>query len=224
MPTFGGIGFGGGGVAWASFNEGSSTNATFSTITVSGKQYRLAAFTNTAGGSLVISKAGIAELLVVGAGGSGASGGGFTAGGGGGAVKNGIFQLDATTYTIQVGVAGGAIVGNGASKFGSVLMCGAGQAGSYASGPPGASNSSSAGAGALGAEGATVWGIATSSNVGGGAGSTLYGASTTSGISSSITGTAVEYGMGGASGVAAVYGNGGYTTAQQGVVYARVQI
>lgn len=75
MPTFGGIGFGGGGgIKPAIFNEGSSSGASFSTLTNpdgDGKNYRLATFTATGTThTLAIEEAGIAQFLIIGGGGS----------------------------------------------------------------------------------------------------------------------------------------------------------
>lgn len=219
-----------GSVSYAVFDEGSSTGATFSTLTNPDGDdidYRLATFDVVGAATLAVQDEGLVEITAVGGGANGSSGGGFIAGGGGGDVRYGTYNLTAGTHNIQVGQGNvGNIVGTAASYVENVLYSGGGKSGSYASGPPGASNVASAGSGALGGQGATVWGIGTSSAIGGGAGGTLYGAGANSGVPSSITGTSVEYGMGGSSGVLANYGNGGYSPAagQQGVVYVRTRL
>lgn len=98
-----------GGSSWIKVNEGSSTNATFSTLTNpdgDGINYRLATWTNT--GTLSVTASGYAEVFIV-------SGGGsyglfqfdqYGQGGEGGDVIRGIFTLPTGNLTVLVGNAG----------------------------------------------------------------------------------------------------------------------
>jgi hypothetical protein len=98
-----------GGSKWITVNEGSSTNASFSTLINpdgDGTNYRLATWINA--GDLNVVSAGYAEVFIV-------SGGGsyglfqfdqFGQGGEGGDVIRGIFTLPVGNLTVLVGAAG----------------------------------------------------------------------------------------------------------------------
>ena len=108
MPTFGGIGFGGNSLVPAIFNEGSSSGATFTTQVNpngDGKNYRLATFLSS--GTLVITRGGIADILVVAGGRTGTTGSQWEVGGGGGGggmIESIGYILNAQSYTITVGL------------------------------------------------------------------------------------------------------------------------
>ncbi len=112
-------------------DEGASTGVTFSNITVSSVNYRLAVMTN--GGQLVVTQDGPAEWEVIA---SGGAGGNTRAGGGGaGKRKTGSGTLTAATYTAVVGagVAGRGTQGQGAngndSSFNGLVAVGGGGGG-----------------------------------------------------------------------------------------------
>jgi hypothetical protein len=119
MPTMTGLSIGGKS-RWITVNEGSSTNATFSTLTNpdgDGINYRLATWINP--GTLNILSTGYAEVFIV-------SGGGsyglfqfdqFGQGGEGGDVIRGIFTLPIGNLTVLVGAAG-VYNGGGGGKSG----------------------------------------------------------------------------------------------------------
>jgi hypothetical protein len=88
---------------------GVATGGTSSSITDT-VPYTLLTFTSD--GTLTVSAAGLFDIAVFGAGGSGGSGGALSrAGGGGGAgsFNLGTFYLEATTYTVTIGVGGVAV-------------------------------------------------------------------------------------------------------------------
>ena len=241
MPTTGKLYLGGtqigGGVGPAVFDEGASTGATFSTLTDpdgDGKNYRLAEF-SVGSGSLAIAEEGYAETLIVAGGGGGNRGGGNgSSGGGAGAVLETIVYLDVAAHSVEVGAGG-----TGA------FTAAAGQETTFAGhscrpGLGGSMNSGSSGGG--GHSGNGYW-----SNGGGGGsagnGGVGYGGGCCSpggvGVVSSITGTAVEYGIGGVgndksgSGTTpGCGGGGGYDSwadapggdGKNGLVYVRVAI
>lgn len=112
------------GMVWAKVNEGSSTGASFSTLTnpnSDGINYRLATFTSA--GSLVVSTAGYLEVLVVspGVGPNGADG----VNGPGGRASYGIFYYSAATHTATIGALSSDGLGangiSGASSLGPVV-------------------------------------------------------------------------------------------------------
>lgn len=220
------------GASAATFDEGASTGATFSTLTNpdgDGKNYRLAAFTSVGGShSLSISTSGMAEVLVVAGGGGG--GGGQNAGkGGGGAGGYLHFQqifLSSGAKAVVVGDGGngggdanspsGGVKG-ASSVFAGIQAIGGGGGGyspSYNTGivTAGATGGSGGGGnpGAAAELGGTQ-GNAGASLAGGGAGSAASGNTEGSGITNTISGSSVEYSRGGASTNAATttYGSGG---------------
>jgi hypothetical protein len=98
-----------GGSPWITVNEGSSTNATFSTLTNpngDGVNYRLATWINS--GVLSVTSSGYAEVFIVSGGGSYGlfQFGQYGQGGEGGDVVRGIFTLPAGSLTVLVGDAG----------------------------------------------------------------------------------------------------------------------
>ena len=224
--------FGGGDVPAAAVSSPAATGQ----YTSGGFTYDYYTFTSS--GSLVVDKAGLADVLIVGGGGAG----GYFYGGGGGAggyLYAASTYLSATTHTVTVG-AGGAIstspgdaVGRpgNLSRLSDLQAVGGGGGGAWYSadanshygGTPGGSGGGQAGA----AAGNTVKrtfgtgfppqgnnGGSVSSTTGGGGGSAgaASGTSAGSGTSNSITGSAVTYAAGGSSGSgagSANTGNGG---------------
>jgi len=232
MPTFGGIGFGGGGsgLAWAVI---SSPAATGNYTDGNGVEWNYYTFTSS--GTLTVSTAGFADILVVGGGGGGARSLSSYMGGGGGGVRYGIFELPATSLTVTVGP-GGASLSNtsnanpvagatgGESSVGSILIVGGGQGG-YGS-QSSSTNVNVPGTGGGGSAGGTRNNGTVGNANGAGAGGTVTGAAEIDGISLSYTGSAVEYGEGGNSGVGSAAGAGGWspTNGVDGIVIVRVQI
>ena len=251
MPTFGGIGFGGGGVGKANF-----TNTATGTYSSGGKNYKFVTFTGS--GSLTIDKAGFVDVLVVGSGGPGGAeqpevNGGAGGGGAGGVVYKENYYLDIGNHTVVVG-AGGVF---NSSQYGNqsvldqIKVGGGGQGG--CNGNPGPRNGfvgwNGGGGSSLNSDsvsgGASIWGIGFaggnggSNQGGGGGGAGGAGSGTTPGVGviNSITGSPVTYGVGGnqsnAGGGAgtANTGNGGAgstgtvgNSGGSGVVIVRVQI
>lgn len=105
------------GSAWATFSGASAaqfSNTVTGTYTSGGKSYKYVTFTGTS--TLTISKAGLAEVLVVGGGGGGGGmgrEGQAGGGGGGGGVIQQIMYFDAGSYTVQIGGGGGGSGGGG---------------------------------------------------------------------------------------------------------------
>jgi hypothetical protein len=100
--TFTFFNLGGGGVSYGTATGGSS-----SSITVGGLNYTLLSFTTDA--NLVVSKAGLFDVLMFGggAGGGSSTGSGVAGGGGGaGAFTQSTVYLDAATYAIDIGAGG----------------------------------------------------------------------------------------------------------------------
>lgn len=105
--------------------EGSSTNATFATLTNpdgDGKNYRKATW--TASGQLVLTEPGWVEVLVVGAGGPYTNP--YATGGTGGSVERGWRYLAAGTHTVTVGAAttGSSYTRSGFSALGAIKAMG----------------------------------------------------------------------------------------------------
>ena len=209
-----------GGLVRAADVSGTTGSPTITTITDGGVGYTIYSFTSS--GSITFSKAGLAQILVCGGGSGGYSSGSYYFGGGGGGVRTGFYRVAATGYTITVG-AGSAVGINtsaGASSFGSQLVAGGGKNPVYYSsvfnltvvGPL-----NGAGSGQL------VIGASPGNFDGTGA-----GGSPSFGISSSITGSSVEYGKGGIAGSTAPstnYGQGGAFNQAgiSGIVIVRVK-
>jgi hypothetical protein len=140
-----------------------------------------------ASGSLVVTRAGIADLLVLSGGGTAytnnSQDSGYNAGGGAGGLNNRPYTLEAITYTVTVGGAGGN------SSFGSLATSTAGLNGGVNNGGDQGGNNQPSG-GFLG------W-KAYPSSVGAGAGGNGAANTPGVGVASSITGTSVTYGKGG---------------------------
>lgn len=172
-------------------------------------------------GSFVVTNGGSIEYLVVGGGGSGGGNSSTRSGGGGGAggYLTGTVSLAAGTYTITVGAGGMAKVtqdagsDGGASSIGTTVSVTGGGAGASVSGTNtvagraggsggGGTNGGAGGAGVSGQGNAGGSSASGGSGTGGGAGAA--GVNRTSaiadggaGLSSSITGTATTYAIGG---------------------------
>ena len=191
-------------------------------------------FTFTGNGTLTVTEAGFADILVVGGGGGGARSLSSYMGGGGGGVRYGIFNLPAGSLSVVVGAGGTSLsnTGNanpvagavgGESSLGSVLIVGGGQAGygsqsdSTGINVPGTGGGGSAG-------GSRNSGTVGNAN-GGGAGGTVTGAAEIDGIDLSYTGSSVTYGEGGNSAVGSDPGAGGWSAnAANGIVIVRVVV
>lgn len=197
MPSFGGIGFGGSNIVWATASGGTETTIVDS---VDGKNYKVHSFLSGTS-NLIVSKAGWSEILLVGGGGGGATAdkANGTAMGGGGQVIEQRFWLEQDTYSITVGnggyptssmpsggpnsgVAGGAsyILKNGtstsrttASQTSPKYLSAAGGGGGTGYGTPNANN----GTGGVGGDGypTTTYGVYSSGAGGGGQGSPAVG-------------------------------------------------
>ena len=137
--------------------------------------------------TLTVTRAGIAELFVLSGGGTAyrnySQDSGYNAGGGAGGLLNRPYTLEAITYTVTVGGAGGN------SSFGSLAITTAGENGAVNNG--GNQGSNNQGNGFFGWD-------AYASSVGGGAGGNASANTPGIGVVSSITGSAVTYGVGGA--------------------------
>ena len=170
-------------------------------------------------GSFVVSNTGTVEYLVVAGGGSGGQNTSNRSGGGGGAggFLTGSTSLAAGTYTVTVGAGGMAKVtqdaasDGGTSSIGSTVVAIGGGAGASASGTTAVSGRSggsggggtSGGSGGAGSQG-NAGGSSSSSNYGTGGGAGAAGTNRSAaiadggaGLSSSITGTATTYAIGG---------------------------
>jgi len=90
------------------FGYGVATGGTSSSITVSSQAYTLLTFTSD--DNLVVSTAGLFDVLMFGGGGAGGRSGG--GGGGAGGVLQTTVYLDATTYAVDVGAGGAGATGN----------------------------------------------------------------------------------------------------------------
>ena len=172
-------------------------------------------------GSFVVTNGGSIDYLVVGGGGSGGGNSSTRSGGGGGAggYLTGTVSLAAGTYTITVGAGGMAKVtqdaasDGGASSIGTTVSVTGGGAGASVSGTNAVAGraggsgggGTSAGAGGAGVSGqGNAGGSAGSGSSGTGGGAGAAGVNRTSviadggaGLSSSITGTATTYAIGG---------------------------
>jgi hypothetical protein len=178
----------------------------------------------TADGSLTVTKAGYAEIMVLGGGAGGmTANNGEVAGGGGGGLRWGGFTVPVATHTVTVG-AGGASQSNGnPSSFGTILKVGGGEAGLAAN----TGNFAATRAGGGGGAGGATFGSAGNS-AGAGAGGTLYGSNNYDGLSLSFTGSAVTYGRGGFAGSTATANRGeggaGNAAGSSGIVIVRVRV
>jgi hypothetical protein len=212
------------------------SNTATGTYTDGGISYKYITFNSS--GTLTVTKAGFATVLVVSGGGGGAVSSNVRAGGGGGGVIEQSLFLPVATHTITIGAGGagnsatpGATGSNGqVSSIGTLAKTGFGGGGRTWSGSLFAIDwtSGSGGGGGGGfrfdannnADGAA----------GGGAGGTTFGSNISHGRASVITNTSVTYGAGGsASGSANASANtgnggpGGNFNGGSGIVVIRVQ-
>lgn len=229
------------------------SNTPTSTFTENGISYKALRFTSS--GTLNITRAGIAEILVAaGGGGGGGQGGGWAgAGGGGGGLIVDEFNFDVGSYSVVVGGGGGAggVQGRGGNGSDSRIVISTDQAitisttggggGGGAPGNPGRSGGSAGGAATSGGL-SGIPGQGSNSNQWSGGGkidvppSAFVGGP---GLTSSFTGTSVEYSRGGGrtsgqvNGPAntGIGGNGRYTPATtggssggSGIVIVRVMV
>ena len=230
MPTFGGIGFGGGGIKNANF-----TNTATGTYSSSGKNYKYISFLSS--GSLTVDKEGLADILVVAGGGNGSGSGDGGSGGGAGGFQEfyGLF-LPVGTYTVTVGGGGSAGGRGGSSSFGTLIYAwGGGQGGEQANhklhdgGSGGGHKDGNVGEGVPG-QGFNGSGVSPGGGAGGGAGGAASGQTGGPGRVSTITGSSVTYATGGSkfgSTNPANSGNGGHHSGggpAAGIVVVRVQI
>jgi hypothetical protein len=234
------------GTAWVTFSAGAAdfSDAATGTYTDSGISYKY--ITYTASGTLTVTKAGLADVLVISGAGGGGRDGGAESGGGGGAGGY-LYQtviLDIATYGVTIG--GGGAAGSGTSsgadgsrsRLGSLYtIAGGGGGGDNAVGRAGGSGGGGGDFFSNGGAGAAGQGNDGGNNQGGGGGAGAAGGSGGgaggAGISNSITGSAVTYAAGGsadstASGTAnRGTGGGGHPTSPgaggSGVVIVRVR-
>jgi hypothetical protein len=106
------------GTSWQTFSAGAAdfSDSATGTYTDDGVSYKYLTF--TASGTLTVTKAGFADVLIVGGGGGGSSVSTNTAGGGGGGVRWGTFFLSAITHTITIGGGGAAATTDWSSSGG----------------------------------------------------------------------------------------------------------
>ena len=147
----------GGGLGAAVIDEDASNGADFTTLNDpdgDGKNYRLASFTSTSGGSLVVSESGIAQVLLIGGGGGAGwtqTGAGAAGGGGAGGFVETSVLIPEGTYTVTVGEkgsnggGGSRAYAGGSSSVGDLISAAGGGAGS--GGQSGAGSSGASGGG-----------------------------------------------------------------------------
>ena len=222
MPTFGGLGFGGGGFKFATVGAttGSPSTGTFT----DSSNFLWSFYRYTGSGSMNILSEGFIDLLVVGGGGGGNQGQ-HPAGGGGGAVRWGIFWVTAGPYTITVGGSAAAANNGNTSSFGTTLLSGGGSRG-QGSGSTWDNNAAYAQHGGGGSGGA-VTGPVFGGLRGAGQGGNVYGSDLAHGISLNYANSAVTYSAGGTGGAgAANTGNGGFgnNSGGSGIIIARVRL
>ena len=234
------------GTSWQTFSAGAAnfSNAATGTYTDTGVDYKYLTF--TASGTLTVTKAGFADLLILAGGGGTRTGSTYTTGGGaGGMLELSSAYLPAGTLTVTVG-AGGSNGGVGPSNHGSdsVLdtFVAVGGGGGGASGDAEAVGNSDTGGSGAGASAASFnrpgLGVTNQGNTGGGvtgggfaagggAGGAASGGTPGVGKASSITGSSVTYAKGGASSGTntANTGDGGQgdNAGNSGVVIVRVR-
>jgi hypothetical protein len=224
------------GSAFVNFSQGPAdfSDAATGTYTDSGINYKY--ITYTASGTLTVTRAGFADVLVVGGGGGGGNTGNNVnsrsgAGGGGGVLQVTNAYLAAGTATITVGGGGSggggdgvpsaiteALVGLGGGS-GSPSAGGTGRRGGSGGGGSGLQIPSNGGTAYLSTQGNSGGnGDGSVAGSGGGAGGAASGATAGAGLSSSITGSAVTRAAGGvqntntAGGANTGDGGGGGTT------------
>lgn len=216
------------GTSWQTFSAGAAdfSNAASGTYTDGGINYKYLTF--TASGTLTVTKAGFADVLVVGGGGSGGSG--YGGGGGAGGYLEGQVLLPVGSLSVVVG-AGGSFTNlefgagrNGVSSYISPFYVAAGGGAGGASAdirspgePGGSGGGGGGGSGVAGSGGAGGTGVAITGNDGGGAaGDGIRGAGGGGGRNAAgVTGTSSLGGNGGAglassiTGTSVTYAGGG---------------
>jgi hypothetical protein len=189
------------GSAWVDASTGygsaSGTAASSTAITVSAVNYTLLTF--TADSKLVVGKAGLFDICMVG-GGAGGGSGSYGGGGGAGGVVLSTIYLPATTYQITVGAGGTGTVTRGMSGFGR----GSEIAGVLTAAGGGATNINLAD------------GLAGASGGGGASGGVGTAGAAIAGSQGKNGGTQAATAAGGGGGYSAVGGNGSGTTGGAG--------
>lgn len=191
------------------------------TATGSGAGYKYVTFNSS--GTLTVTQAGFADILVVGGGGGSAYDDGRIGGGGAGQVLSFAVELSATTYTITVGAGGSSaqIFGSvgSSSSIGTSYVAGGGGGGvARNTNDPATDNINFRSAYTSG--GGNAGGVELTryvSETRPGMGSLAGGTNAYDGVTSDITGTSVEYGIGGNSGTPSAKGSGGWSTSTNGV-------
>ena len=230
------------GSAWQTFSAGAAnfSNTATGTYSSGGVDYKYISFTSS--GTLTVTKAGFADILVVGGGGGGGKHHGGGGGGGGMFFATGFYlPVGSLAVTVGAGGAGGTTTlqayggrAGGASNIGNLFAIGGGGGGSRdvgGAGPDGNGGGSGGGAGGANTASSAIGGAAmiasqgfngstNGDQVGGQGGSSAgVGAVSTAvraGASNSITNTAVVYANGGGGGTGATQGATGTTPGSGG--------
>jgi len=183
------------------------SNTATGTYTDSGVDYKYVTFTSS--DTLTVTTAGYADILIVGGGGGAGNIWNSPGCGGGGSARFVSLYLEISTITIVVGGGGARAQGGGAkgavSTFNYQLVQAIGGGGG--AGDTGPATTGSTGGGGLTntsaygpASGTTGLGFAGARNGGGGVTGAAVTTTGGAGLTSSITGSAVEYGQGGSAG------------------------
>jgi hypothetical protein len=207
------------------------SNTATGTYSSGGFNYKYVTFASS--GTLTITSAGVADILVVAGGGGGA---GDTRGGGaGGYVFRTDYYIGAGSYAVTVGAGGPTGGGANCQNRGDhsrldQLFAVAGGGGTSSGGlPGGAGGSSGAGYGGGGWNVPGQGNVGNSNGGGGGAGGAPSGTTGGAGVANSITGTSVTYAVGGNSTGAAAAGagsggGGANNVGRAGIVVVRVKV
>jgi hypothetical protein len=172
---------------------GVATGGSSSSITVGGIAYTLLDFTTDS--NLVVSKAGLFDILCVAGGGS--SGGNGSGGGGAGGVYQGTVYFTAATHAVDVGAGGGYSLDGLPSTIGTVVASfGGGFGSSTPAGAPYKSNGGSGGGATLNTLGPGL-GVFGQGNDGGALGSATAGSGGGGQASVGVAGTGTTGGAGG---------------------------
>jgi len=172
---------------------GVATGGTSSSITVSGVNYTLLDFTTDS--NLVVSKAGLFDILCVA--GGGASGGNGSGGGGAGGVYQGTVYFTAATHAVDVGAGGGYSLDGLPSTIGTIVAAyGGGFGSSTPAGAPYKSNGGSGGGATINTLGPGL-GVYGQGNDGGALGSATAGSGGGGQASVGVAGTGTTGGAGG---------------------------
>jgi hypothetical protein len=167
------------GSAFQTFSPGAAnfSNSATGTYTDSGVSYKYVTFTGS--GTLTVTRAGLADILIVGGGGGGHGSG--SGGGGGANVFSGLEMLSVGSLSVVIGAGSSWNVNANPSTFNGRWLGGATTA---------ASDSLGRGAGGMASTSGGNFG-------GGGAAGNPSGGTGGAGVVSSITGSSAEYGRGG---------------------------